>query len=278
MKKLWIQFFILIYCSSLSAQQYCGTGYRFLIQVVNDTLAKGAFLSEGACLDLPFQDILLTHKGDTTFLNSHRPSRIAWSVISESEANEILKRQLGRPVIVKLFTPNHHSYNPDYYLSAEMVLIMDTQNYQIVYPERLIGDDYIIVVKDYGYVRTFVPRAACPSENERLLLDLKGDHSMTTPRTQCLFNAFPVRITNDSIIPLDEKKNFDCWIENGFRFPPMRRKSEMQQPFYLRGLDLPTVKLESCYSIGYQGIIELRWPQRLLIERREEYYKVIVDD
>ena len=79
-------------------------------------------------------------------------------------------------------------------------------------------------------------------------------------------------------ITLDEKKNFDCWIENGFRFPPMQRTSEIQQPFYLRGLDLPTVKLVSCYSIGYQGIIELRWPQRLLLEQKDGYYKIIVDD
>lgn len=278
MKKIWHLIFTLLYCFSLSAQEYCGSNGRFLIQVVNDTLAKGAFLSEGPYLGLPFQDIRLTHKGDTTFLDSQRPSRIAWSVISESEANEILKRQLGIPVIVKLFTPNHNSYNPDYYFSAEMILIMDTLNYQIVYPESLIDDDCIIVVKDYGYVRTFVPRAACPNENERLLLDLKGDHSITTSRKQCLFNAFPVRITNDSIIPLDEKKNFDCWIENGFRFPPMQRTSEIQQPFYLRGLDLPTVKLVSCYSIGYQGIIELRWPQRLLLEQKDGYYKIIVDD
>lgn len=260
---------------SSQAQQYIGPGNRFLINIVNDTLAQGAFLKAGKYLNIPYHDIRLSTKGDTTFFCSNPQPRLSWSIISQTEAEQKMKNRSGTPVIVKLFEPNRVSINPDYYMTTERILFMDTTSMEIIYPDYLFPNNYIVVVKDYGYVRTFIPRERCPQKNERLLLRMSR-HAQT--QTQCLFDNFPVRITNDSIVPMDENKNFMCWIENGFRFPIMYRTANPKRSTFLQSIDdesrLP--RLLNYLSIGYQGLMGLYWGQYLLIQEDTGFFRINV--
>ena len=38
-----------------------------------------------------------------------------------------------------------------------------------------------------------------------------------------LFNEFPLLMKGDSIYPIDNEKNYQCWIDNGFFFPIMTK-------------------------------------------------------
>lgn len=164
-------------------------------------------------------------------------------------------------------------------MEREDVLLMDTHSHRILIPTELSANDYIIVVKNGAYARTFVPREECPHKNECLLLDLSGMliNINASLHGQCRFDNFPVRITNDSIVPLDEKKNFECWIENGFRFPAMHRKATQERPFFQIN-DIPSIHLLHWTSIGYAGLLELRSMQRLIIEPENGYYRFSVND
>lgn len=283
MLKKWTILTILLLTAMLSdAQQYCGEYNRFLFEVVNDSLAKGAFLKDFEHdMKLKTYDIHLSKRGDTTFLNLNRPHRLTWSVITQAKAEEVLKNQSGKHVIVKCFIPNYRSVSPDYLKKWEGVYLMDTHSHQIILPYKLIPDDYIFVVNAWGCVRTFVPKNECPHEDERLLLDLSGVYSPIGEDSKCLFDNFPIRITNDSIIPLNKEKNFECWIENGFRFPDMHRKTPIERsPFEI---NVDAYYKPQCYliwfsDIGYEGLLELRKEQRLIIEPENGYYRYSVDD
>lgn len=45
-----------------------------------------------------------------------------------------------------------------------------------------------------------------------------------TKADRLYFDAFPLLLKKDSIIPIDSEKNFRCWVENGFYFPTMKRE------------------------------------------------------
>lgn len=255
----------------LQAQQYCGPDNKFLFQIENDTLAKGAFLTANHTSNMPFQDIRLTTKGDTVFLNSDRPHRITWFDVSEEEAENIEKKQSGIPVIVKLFNPvnweqkTHTEYYSEYYMWNEHILILDNTSNEIVLP-FLIKDDYVIVVKKYGeYSRTFISEKEFP-KGRRVVLSICGP-SCRDLETQCIFEDFPVKITDDCIIPLNEEKNFQCWIENGFYFPEMHRKTNTKQP----------IQLINWLSIGYQGLMGVHFGQSLNVKKENGYQYVTVD-
>ena len=57
-----------------------------------------------------------------------------------------------------------------------------------------------------------------------------------------LFNEFPLVVKGDSIIPVDNEKNYQCWIDNGFFFPIMKKSYD--KPWEAKDLPYQRIGLE----------------------------------
>lgn len=221
---------------------YTGIDGRFVMSFANDSIVQARFFSVDR---FPrYQKINYHTKGDTVFLHNFSQSRIPYSFCKFKDA-KIIKPQSGIPIIVQFFYPKHgvgKKEVQEHMLLHEEIYYMDSASLQLYIPYDDCQYANIIIVKHgYYYARLWkeIDTAIYPSY-DYLKIDLSNRYSACL---KVLFNDFPLLIKGDSIFPVDNEKNYQCWIDNGFFFPIMIK--DYDKPW--KAKDIPY------YRIGLEG-------------------------
>lgn len=131
-----------------------------------------------------------------------------------------------------------------YYLAYETIEYIDKTTNKVAV--QLSNTESCIIVIKYAmvYTRVFMPEFATEERSWRepyAIIDVSGLYN----NEELFFDNFPLHISNDMLYPTDTVKNFQCWIDNGFFFPIMKRthkKSEFNYP-------------ASYWNIGIKGLL-----------------------
>lgn len=222
---------------------YTGIDGRFVMSFANDSIIQARFFS--ADMFDRYQKIRYRKSGDTIFLHNYSHTRIPYTLCKSKDAKNI-EIKTGTPVIVKFFYPKNGVWGKEvqeYLLLREGIYYMDSDSLQLYIPYDDCQYANIIIIKHSGdYIRLCkdIDRSIYPSF-DYLKIDLSNRYSMCQ---KALFNEFPLVIKGDSIFPVDNEKNYRCWIDNGFFFPIM-----------VKGHDKPWEAKDIPYQrIGIEGI------------------------
>ena len=224
---------------------YTGIDGRFLISFANDSIMQARFFSED--MYDRYQKIRYRRSGDTIFLHNSSQPRVPYSLCKQEQIQDI-EEKAGVPVMVRFFYPKQSMGRgavQEHLLLHEGIYYMDSISLQIVIPYKEVYSRYsdIIVVSHKNYfVRlckdidsSYYPRY------DYLKIDMSNRYSSCH---YAMFNEFPLLVKGDSIFPLDNEKNYQCWIDNGFFFPVM-----------IKGHDKPWEAKDIPYwSVGMEGV------------------------
>lgn len=225
--------FTIIFIKSPAQYYYGENGYGKL-NIVNDSVMRAFFIDHYEHDKGSFTDIIYSRNGDTLFLTSrYKQSAIFDTLISMSEVFEPTSN--FSPVIMKVY------YKFDYFDSLILgsKSLMDTINYYLGYEEIAYWDrnrnnvicfldnpsrECIIVLRIAAtYIRVNVPSVIKKTEKKKnyyAIIDISGSFSYGH---MISLDKFPLLVRDDSLYPIDSSKNFQCWIDNGFFFPVMKK-------------------------------------------------------
>ena len=224
---------------------YTGIDGSFLISFANDSIIQARFFSED--MYDRYQKIRYRRSGDTIFLHNSSQPRLPYSLCKQEQIQDI-EEKAGVPVMVRFFYPKQSMGRgsvQEHLLLHEGIYYMDSISLQIFIPYKEVYCRYsdIIVVSHKNYfVRlckdidsSYYPRY------DYLKIDMSNRYSSCH---YAMFNEFPLLVKGDSIFPLDNEKNYQCWIDNGFFFPIM-----------IKGHDKPWEAKDIPYwSVGMEGV------------------------
>lgn len=224
---------------------YTGIDGRFVLSFANDSIVQARFFNVDR-FDR-YQKIRYRRSGDTIFLHNSSQPRVPYSLCKQEQIQDMAGKA-DIPVIVRFFypkQPKERGVVQEHRFFLEEVYYMDSVSLQILIPYKSFHCQYsdIIVVSHNNYfVRlckdidsSFFP------PYDYLKIDMSNRYSLCQ---YALFNEFPLLVKGDSIFPLDNEKNYQCWIDNGFFFPVM-----------IKGHDKPWEAKDIPYwSVGMEGV------------------------
>ncbi len=222
---------------------YVGVDGRFVLSFANDSIVQARFF--GVDMFDRYQKIPYRRCGDTIFLHNSSQTRLPYSFCTQKPVQG-MDGCGGNPVIVKFFYPKLSMARGDvreHRFHYEGIYYMDTISFQLYIPYEEVHCQYSdIIVVSVG------------NHHARLRKDIdisyyspykyfKIDMSNFFPSCEyALFNEFPLVVKGDSIFPVDNEKNYQCWIDNGFFFPVMvkghgKPKKAKDIPYWRAGLE-----------------------------------------
>lgn len=224
---------------------YVGVDGRFVLSFANDSIVQARFF--GVSRFDRYQKIRYRRSGDTVFLRNSSQPRVPNSLCKKEQIQD-MEGKAGIPVMVRFFYPMKTSKRgvvQEHRFLQEDIYYMDSVSRQILIPYKTYEcqySDIIIVSYRDHFVRfckdmdvSFFPKY------DYLKIDMSN---MFSTCRYALFNEFPLLVKGDSIFPLDNEKNYQCWIDNGFFFPVM-----------IKGHDKPWEARDIPYKrIGLEGI------------------------
>lgn len=232
-KKLFIG--IILLSNILNAQTiYYGKNNKGNMELLNDSMYTVRFYTEfGIDHIYQYPDTGYYKKnGDTIFLLS-KPRNSFEVIVPEQQQ---ISKNTGYPILTKKYSFNDRK--KEYELVYESWYeIFDTLNQQIVYNDFYVSKDCILVINIGG------------SYSFRLKWKLDATFFFTLKLLDQKFirpvflDEFPLIIKGNKLIPINKEKNEQCWVDNGFYFPIMR-KSKKEKEF----------KTIARWSIGLQGL------------------------
>lgn len=207
----------------MEAQTYYGKHGIGKMELMDDSTILAYFVDRWIPDKGSFEELSYSKSGDMIILNSATEPRakidtcLCDDSVVEDELNHVI------PVIAKVFLPKGELIIPaDYYLAYEEIAFLDTMTKKVkvsIYYQ----EDAIVVINAFGfYCRAFLPGdlIRLPSGGEcHAVVDISGSFT----NHGLFFKDFPLRIKGKRLVPADSLKNFQCWIENGFYFPIMKK-------------------------------------------------------
>lgn len=213
---------------------YVGIDGHFVMSFANDSIIQARFFNVDR-FDR-YQKIRYRRSGDTIFLHNSSQTRMPFSLCNLEHIPDI-ERPYGDPIIVRFFSPiktKESKRVQEHRLEYERIYYMDTVSYQIHIPAHVYCRHSDIIVVSHGNyfarLRKDIDTSYYPTYNY-LTIDMSNRYSSCL---YALFNEFPLVINGDSIIPIDNEKNYQCWIDNGFFFPIMVRGRD--KPWEAKGI------------------------------------------
>jgi len=224
--------FQLFVCISINckSQVYIGENNFGKLVILNDTTCNLNFImANGTVIS---NDYLCTTNKDTLFISSIESTPL---LIKYSESK--YSRIKGLPMLIKLYRCEKDKYQlmiegcfGTYDTLLNKLFIQDI--------EVKIGD--IIVVKDGPFYRRFKVDSEYNKKTNSIIIDFSNSNIFDLP----YLRKFPLLIKNKKLIPCGSKKELkECWLNNGFYFPKMRKR-------YTK-FDFNTIPL---WSIGLQDL------------------------
>ena len=224
---------------------YVGVDGRFVMSFANDSIIQARFFNVDR-FDR-YQKIHYRRSGDTIFLHNSSQPRVPYFLCTQEQIQN-REGAGGLPAIVRFFYPKQSMRRgvvQEHLLMHEGIYYMDSISLQIYIPYKEVYCHYsdIIVVSHKNYfVRLCkdIDSSYYP-HYDYLKIDMSNRYSLCH---YALFNDFPLLVKGDSIFPIDNEKNYQCWIDNGFFFPIM-----------IKGHDKPWEAKDIPYrSVGIEGI------------------------
>lgn len=212
---------VLFSVNSLNAQSYYGENGLGRMDLINDSMYSVSFYAYG---NIVFNDTGTYHlMSDTIFLNSIIKQNFEF--ITESRAvysNEIESFSEFSEYAIKIYRKKTEKENEYQFIYESLITLSDydSARNEIFCPVLVTNGDIIILeyFSPYKY-RRFMVETPNKYELYKLrfrIIDKKID--------RVYFDNFPLKIKNNKLIPLDEEKNFKCWVDNGFYFPTMKKE------------------------------------------------------
>lgn len=220
---------------------YTGIDGRFVLSFANDSVVQARFFSVDRFQR--YQKIHYHTNGDTVFLHNTDQVRFTYSLCKSKDVKKIYSKK-SIPVIVKFFCPKQFVMKKgvqEQYLMHEGIYYMDPDSLQLYIPYDDCQYANIIIVNHIDYYARLckdMDTSVYPSY-DYLKIDLTNRYSLCQ---KALFNEFPLMIKGDSIFPVDNEKNYQCWIDNGFFFPIMIKGHD--KPWEARDIPYRRVGLE----------------------------------
>lgn len=207
----------------MEAQTYYGKHGVGKMELLDDSTILAYFVDRWIPDKGSFEKLSYSQSDDLIILNSATEPRVKIDTCLcndfgvEDELNHVI------PVIAKVFLPKGELIIPtDYYLAYEEIAFLDTITKKVKV-SIYYREDAIVVINAYGfYHRVFLPGNLInmPSEGVcHAVIDMSGSFSIH----DLCFKDFPMRIKGKRLVPADSLKNFQCWIDNGFYFPTMKK-------------------------------------------------------
>lgn len=208
--------FILFPDSSNAQEYYYGEGDFGELVIKDDSMYFVSFY------DMPPEPLCLSYDtgfyyriGDTLFLNS--VCKRKYEIIECSEQDTAIK-QCNSDYIVKLYRMS----NGNYYQINEFCSVQNPNNEA----ELFIGGhsfyrNDLIVIGYWGIGERFRVGEELPYGNYKIRI---LDNDIREKRIY--LDEFPLLIKGKKLIPMDERKNKECWINNGFYFPAMKKEKK----------------------------------------------------
>lgn len=226
--------FILFPDSSNAQEYYYGEGDFGELVIKNDSTYSISFYEMPTCSPNIFYDIGYYHRiGDTLFLNS--VCKRKYELIECSEQEPLNSNCTSRYII------KHYRVEGErYYQIDEWVGIQNCDDPTEVF----LGSNFfykgdLIVIKYSVYSYRFRIGKELPKRYYKIKIldnDVWQEH--------VYLEEFPLLIRKNKLIPIDKEKNEECWGNNSFYFPKMKKKKKQNRfkviTMLYRGLiDLP---------------------------------------
>lgn len=217
---------MLLSINSINAQTYYGKKDFGKIEFIKDSIVTISFAR--ANLDNQIDTCYYRKNEDTLFLSSKLKTRYEVQINNKEQPIG-----LGFPTLIKLYWKTGKKYE----LMFEYLSIYDTVNNQIVFNGDFTILNNTILVISGGY---YYNRMIWKNEESKYFTLKKIKYSGLQ---HVFLDNFPMLIKGNKLIPIDENKNFQCWVDNGFYFPTMK-KSKKEKEYKTIGY----------WSIGLRGL------------------------
>lgn len=230
-----MRFFIIAYVfyffsnASVFGQRYIGRNGLGSFELLNDSTCVVSFLSElfmnGMEGYFPkFDTCNVVKDGKTYFLTSKKPRSIT-NIIGNSLPFGFKSSTYST---VKFFT-RELQRNGHWRFLYELSLEYEEDSLFSILSigKRLTGfSNVLIVIVEHPFLshRIFFPKI--PKDNFGLKVDFKTDNFL-------ILDSFPIIVKSNKVIPIDNEKNFQCWVDNGFYFPKMRLNKNYREHDYI---------------------------------------------
>lgn len=192
--------------SNAKSQIYYGENNFGKLEIVNDSICMINFAHISGAPEM--HSCSYKRKSDTIFLYTIKNNL-------KIEINECDKVEWkGFPIIIRSYS----KLKNEYVFSGERAFIYDTLHDMITIKDFYIDKEDIIVIQFLlGYKRIIY------EGNKTRCFSIHNLINFGYPSNYMYFDDFPLLIKGNRLIPIDKDKNFQCWIENGFYFPIMKK-------------------------------------------------------
>lgn len=240
MKKLMCVFF----CFSsmiLWGQRYYGKNDFGMIDLSNDSSVIVSFIGSFGIdhiINLKEKGIVRKAK-DTLFLST--VERWEYKVSVDSVMN--FKRNHCVPTLYRIY--HYNSQTREYDFDREGIAWRDTIIGKVnIWCEDMWPGYYLLMIKVYNQYERIVLKNIDYFENNGMLITISRNPNF---KGHLVFDDFPLLIKGNKLVPISKNKCFQCWIENGFVFPKMKKKNQFM-PYYTyygynKSLTLPILKI-----------------------------------
>ncbi|MBR1718173.1 MAG: hypothetical protein IJ715_02755 [Bacilli bacterium] len=216
---------LVCFSNNIVSQIYYGKNNFGRLEFVNDSVYVASFYQ---LCDLICYDTGTYYKiNDTLFLNSKVMAAFVVEKISKDDGFDLEKGGNDIDHIIKIYTkdPKNHSL---YHLNIEIIgrsIFYDDIGKELRCPPLSLYKDKLIVLYDgFVYNRVKIKQDCGSFAHFKIkLIDDKID--------RIYFDNFPLLIKKNKLIPIDKNKNEDCWINNGFYLPTMKKSTKDNKQF-----------------------------------------------
>lgn len=193
-------------CGFCEAQTYYGKGNFGRLEMLNDSTCTICFIispnihnSQGGKLT---DTCSLVKSGDTLYISTRK--RFRFEAAENYSADSLEKYLTTYKVYQNSYGEGYRLVNEGgCYLYGKYIGFSDFDSFRN-------GD--LIVVRNFIVYDRFI---WVYGEDTPILIDNLVD--------ACCLNNFPLLMKGNKLIPIDKEKNEQCWIDNGFYFPTMKK-------------------------------------------------------
>jgi len=207
--------------NALIAQSYTGDSDYGDMELINDSLYSVSFY---AYANLDFCDTGTYYKkGDTIFLNSIIKHN--YEFIADEKDVHSDNLNLFSEYTIKIYSKDREN---EYRFTHETSILLT--HYDSIEKELFsaisVNNGDIVIVQSFSPFKYRRFMVATPNKYKSYKLRFR---IMDEKIDRVYFDNFPVLRTENKLIPIDDDKNFQCWVDNGFFFPTMKLKTKKEK-------------------------------------------------
>ena len=205
----------------LFAQSFYGVNGLGQMELINDSLYCVSFYAYGI---LDFCDTGTYYKkDDTIYLNSATKQNFEFITEEKKVTNRNLN--LFSEYTVKIYRKDKEDEYRFIYETIIPLCHYDSIKKELFASVSVCNGDIVVVesFSPYKYRRFMV---ATPQKYKSYKLRFRISDDKID---RVYFNNFPLLKAENKLVPINDDKNFHCWVDNGFFFPTMELKTKKEK-------------------------------------------------